>query len=115
MPKLFHVTFIKQWDATIIAESEEELREALDNHSGYDFDDWSDSDWETLITDLFDHSNPDAIPTSVKPDMGVHEGECLNIADYAKDHPDFQEKLEEAAKERIRKLTVEKLNLKLPL
>ena len=116
MPRVFNVTFTKEFEVTIVAESEEEIRVALENCSDSDFDDWSDVSWYQHITDtLAHHRNPDKVPTTFKePDMGVANGEAVNIVDYRQVHPAYMAALEADATEFARKLNEKKAQEKLP-
>jgi hypothetical protein len=118
MPRIFHVTFTREFQCSIVAESKEELDAALESQS-HEFDDWADSDdWTYEITDhlrvVKQMGQPSMIPKEFKePDMGVDNGECVNIYDYQKTHPDYLEKVNAEATEVARQITVEKLTPKL--
>ena len=116
MPRVFNVTFTKEFEVTIVAESEEEIRASLENCSDSDFDDWSDQSWDHHITDtLAHHRNPDKVPLTFKePDMGVANGEAVNIVDYRHVYPTYMKGLEADASEFARKLHEKKAQEKLP-
>jgi hypothetical protein len=116
VPRIFHVTFTKEFEATIVAEDEAELRKALDNQS-QEFDDWADTaDWDVHLVDpLKGVKDPERIPkVFAEADMGVCDGECLAIYDYKLTRPDYLELVNSYATEVARELTVEQLNEKLP-
>ena len=57
---------------------------------------------------------PDKIPTKfTEPDMGVLAGECVHISDYMEKFPDYLDKVKAEASEVARRLTLDKVNLKL--
>jgi hypothetical protein len=49
--RVYHVTFTKTFETTILAESEESLLEAL-NEENPDEDDWDIPDWEYTYSDM---------------------------------------------------------------
>jgi hypothetical protein len=115
MPRIFHVTFTREFDATIAADSLEELEEAL-NSQRREFDDWTDSsDWDFNISDPYQGiKNADQIPRSFKePDMGVVDGECQSIVDYEAEHPDYMDKVVATANELAVSINLAKLQGKL--
>jgi hypothetical protein len=114
MPRIFHVTFTKEFETTIVAEDENEVQGALDKC--LDFDDWCDTEWDFSISDpLSWHKNPENVPRKFnEPDMGIDAGEAVNIYDYQKTHPDYMEKVEADAAEHARKLHEAKTQAKIP-
>ena len=106
MPRIFDVIFTKEFSTTIVAESADEIQASLDKCTDSDFDDWSDVSWETNICDrLANIRKPERVPTEFKePDMGVANGEAVNIYDYRKVHPDYMAGLLADAAEYARKL-----------
>lgn len=96
MPRIFTVTFTKEFECSIVAESKEELAAALKEQE-HEFDEWAgtDCDWRTSVTDPYRGvQHVRMIPKSFEePDMGVDDGECVNIFDYQKTHPDYMDKL----------------------
>lgn len=116
MPRIFHVTLLKEIDITIVANSAEELKVALGNQK-HEFDDWSSNeDWQIKVFDpLRLTKHVERIPTKFShPEMGVDDsGECVDIYDYKKEHPDYMDKVEAEALEVVRQANANKLNLKL--
>ena len=49
MPRIFHVTFTREFDVTILAEDEKELRAALKEQE-HEIEDWTDVDWDFSVT-----------------------------------------------------------------
>lgn len=122
MPKLFRVTIEKKMELTFVAESKDELDNALDNA---DFDDWDTDGWDYHIIDMLDPRRPGMIPDEVPEiDMGVIENDdgldAVNIGDYADDHPDYMAQVKaalaeaHAAVEQIRKEKREKADTEPP-
>ncbi len=114
MARIFHVTVIKEVETTIIAESLEEAKKAMEDD---DIDEWADAEWEIRVTDPleFCKKHPQRIPTKFKePDAGVVDGESISFYDYKKQHPDWLEKVEADAKEFRANLTLDAVNEKLP-
>lgn len=116
MPRIFHVSFVKEFDCTIIAESAEEVEKALEKCIDSDFDDWSDVSWETSVSDPYDRlKKADRVPTKFKePDMGIDDGEAVALSDYEKTHPDYMARLHEEAGQLALKLNLDEKNLKIP-
>jgi hypothetical protein len=118
MPRIFHVTFTREFQCSIVAESEAELDAALESQD-HEFDEWADQDkWEYQITDhlrmVKQIGQPSMIPKEFKePDMGVEDGECVNIYDYAKSHPGYLDLVNAEATEVARQITLDKLTPKL--
>jgi hypothetical protein len=116
MPRIFHVTLTKEIDTTVVADSAEELRAALTKQK-HEFDDWADyADWRISILDpLRLTTSVERIPTKFsEPEMGVDDdGNCADIYDYKREHPDYMDKVEAEAREVIRQVNADKLNLKL--
>ena len=116
MPRIFNVTFTKEFEVTIVAESEEELEAAL-KEAAHEIDDWTDdTEWETSIYDPYDHlKKAEQVPTKfAEPEMGVANGEAVNILDYKKVHPDYMDRLQEEATQLALRFNTEKLTPKLP-
>jgi len=117
MPRIFNVTFTREFQCSIVADSKEELDAALKNQS-HEFEEWTDDEWEYQITDYLNMvkkmGQPDLIPKTFKePDMGVEEGECLNILDYAKKHPNYLDRVNAEATEVARQITLDKVTPRL--
>lgn len=112
MPRIFHVTFTKEIEATIVADSEEHLIAALENE---DPDDWHDStDWNYNIHDPL-KGKSEMIPVRfAPPDMGVLGDSVHDIFTYKLACPDYLEEVEQEAKEIRYKKGVDEVNLKLP-
>jgi len=116
MPRIYQVTFTREFECSIVAESKEELARALKDQE-HEFDEWAGADagWDTHVIDPYRHSkSASEIPKVFKaPDMGVLDGECVNILDYQKQHPDYLDKVNAEATEVARQINVEKLTPKL--
>jgi len=120
MPRVFHVSLQRTFDCTIVADTKEELEEALGSLSSYDFDEWDLPEWTWTIRDPLENlnvKNLDSIPDSPSksPTMGVLGGEILNFSDVLARKPDIREELTEEVKAVKRRVTVDELNLSLPL
>jgi len=118
MPRIFSVTFTKEFEVTIVAESADEIEAALEKEHNSEFDDWtSSSDWEWNVVDPYGHiKKAKNLPSAfTEPDMGVTGGEALNIYDYKKTHPDFMVKIEQEARQLALRFDTEEKNLKLPI
>jgi hypothetical protein len=114
MARIFHVTVIKEVESTIIAESLEEAQKALEAD---DIDDWADAEREVRVMDPleFCKRHPQMIPTNFsEPEAGVLDGKAVAFYDYLQKHPDWLEKVEANAREFRTKLTLDKVNEKLP-
>ena len=118
MPRIYQVTFIREFQCSIVAESKVELARALKGQE-HEFEDWADQDdWTFEITDPLragqQFGQTSMIPKEFKePDMGVEDGKCVNIHDYRKTYPDYLDKVNAEATEVARQINVEKLTPKL--
>ena len=111
MPRIFRVTFTREFECTLLAESLEEAKAALEDQD-HEFDEWAGADagWETYVIDPYMGSkSASEIPKVFKaPNMGVLDGECVNILDYQKEHPDYLDKVKADADEVALKLNLNK-------
>ena len=117
MPRIFHVTIERQLQLNIVAESAEEAQAVLDDCcSDSDFDDWNPGPWTVAVYDpLRGIKKAEKIPTSFEePEMGILNGEAVNIYDYKKKWPNYMAEVEEDARQAALKLNTEKLVPKLP-
>lgn len=106
MPRIFTVTFTKEFTTTIVAESQKELEKALRSYPSRDIDDWSDEEWDWSVLDPYMLiKTSEMMPKKFEePDMGILDGEPVNIHDYAKEFPNYLDEVAEEANQLARKM-----------
>lgn len=115
MPRIFHVRFTREFDATIVAESEAHLQAALENSDPQWWEDAS-PDWKFQIHDpIKSAKNSEKMPVRFsEAEMGVLNDEVVNICDYKLKHPEYLDAVEKEAREARYKKGVDEVNLRLP-
>lgn len=114
-PRIFHVTITQEADFTIVADSEDDLDEAL---SEADFEDWDMPPLKWNISDPLEGiktvKDLDRVKDEPKaPDMGVLHGEVLAWCDVHVAAPDTLKRVSEEIRAVKAKIAIDASNLKL--